>query len=146
LVNNVFKEVQNILNEQASQKNISIKTHISTGLKWKADKNMLTSILRNLISNAIKFTPRAGKIIISARQINNSLEISVSDSGVGMPKEILEKLFLNEFNETKKGTENEKGSGLGLAICKEFVEKHNGRIWADSQLNIGTTFTFSLPG
>jgi signal transduction histidine kinase len=74
------------------------------------------------------------------------LEISVSDNGIGMPEDALKKLFLNDFNETKKGTENEKGSGLGLALCKEFVEMHGGKIWAESQVDKGTTITFSIPG
>ncbi|WP_372950746.1 sensor histidine kinase [Mariniphaga sp.] len=145
LINNVFKEMLNILKEQAVQKNIAIESRIPKSLKWNADKNMLTSILRNLVSNAIKFTPREGKIKISVRKINNALEIAVSDNGVGMQKEVAEKLFLNEFNESLRGTENEKGSGLGLALCKEFVELHGGKIWAESQVNKGTTISFTIP-
>lgn len=144
-INHVFTEVLNVLKEQAVKKNISVETKISQEMKWEADKNMLTSILRNLVSNAIKFTPCEGKIKISARQTDHSLEISVSDNGIGMPEDALKKLFLNDFNETKKGTENEKGSGLGLALCKEFVEMHGGKIWAESQVNKGTTITFSIP-
>ncbi|MBN1985467.1 MAG: HAMP domain-containing histidine kinase [Prolixibacteraceae bacterium] len=146
VVGNTVTEVLNLLKEQAFQKSISIETHIPKALQWNADKNMLTIILRNLISNSIKFTPREGKINISARQTKNELEISVTDNGVGMPEEISKELFLNEFNETSRGTENEKGSGLGLALCKEFVEFHNGKIEVKSQLNEGTTITFFLPG
>ncbi len=145
-INDVFTEVLNVLNEQAVKKNIAVETKIPQEMKWEADQNMLTSILRNLVSNAIKFTPREGKIKISARQTAHSLEISVSDNGIGMPEDALKKLFLNDFNETKKGTENEKGSGLGLALCKEFVEMHGGKIWAESQVDKGTTITFSIPG
>jgi signal transduction histidine kinase len=145
-VNNIVTEVLNLLKEQAFQKSITIESHIPEDLRWNADKNMLTVILRNLVSNSIKFTPREGKINLSVRQIKNELKISVSDNGVGMPVEISNELFLNEFNETTRGTENEKGSGLGLALCKEFVEFHNGKIEVKSQLNKGTTITFSLPG
>jgi len=101
--------------------------------------------LRNLISNAIKFTNSNGKINVTALQNYNFIEITVSDNGVGMNEETRNKLFSLEKNETTIGTANEKGSGLGLVLCKEFVEKHGGKIWVESEEGKGSDFKFTLP-
>ncbi|MDA3952127.1 MAG: ATP-binding protein [Bacteroidales bacterium] len=95
---------------------------------------MLKTILRNLISNAIKFTNLGGNINISAISEQKQIKISISDNGVGMNDETLKKLFDLSTNTTSRGTENEKGSGLGLILCKEFVEKHGGKIWVKSEV------------
>ncbi len=144
-VSEVLEVVLELVNEQASKKNITIQTEIPENIEWTAEENMLTSIMRNLLTNAIKFSTQNSFIKITTRHFNNELEISVTDNGTGMPEEVLKKLFVNEFNESQRGTENEKGSGLGLAICKEFVEMHGGKIWAKSKPNKGTTVTFTLP-
>lgn len=144
-VNKVFEEVFEMVNEQASRKNIQLQTEIPENIEWIAEENMLTSILRNLLTNAIKFSPRNSVVKITTRHFNNDLEISVADNGTGMTEEVVKKLFVNDFNESHRGTENEKGSGLGGVICKEFVEMHGGKIWAESKPGLGTTVTFTLP-
>jgi signal transduction histidine kinase len=106
---------------------------------------MIKTILRNLISNAIKFTHKNGKVEVKAMIINNQVEISVSDSGIGMTKETIAKLFRIDANLSTPGTENEKGTGLGLFLCKEFIEKHGGKIWAESESGKGSVFKLVLP-
>ena len=111
---------------------------------------MLSTIMRNLILNAIKFTPQGGEITINARKIsegNNQefIEIAVKDNGVGISPERQSKLFIITENITTEGTENEKGTGLGLILCKEFVEKHGGKIWVKSEIGKGSVFYFTLP-
>jgi len=113
-----------------------------------ADKEMLSTIIRNLLSNAIKFTPRGGKIIVNANKItdNNAkfIQISVKDNGVGVSKEIQSKIFDISENKSTKGTDKEEGTGLGLIICKEFIEKHGGKIWVESEEGKGSNFVFTL--
>lgn len=112
-----------------------------------ADKNMLNTVLRNLISNAIKFTPNKGQIIVSAKRQkdNKYIEISVLDTGVGIDSETIGNLFDIGSNTSTSGTNNEKGTGLGLILCKEFVEKNGGKIWVENELNKGSNFSFTLP-
>lgn len=129
----------------AFSKNISIENSIPKELKVLADSNMLKIILRNLISNAIKFTNTDGEIKISAEQIDYNVIITVSDNGVGVKPEFLNLLFDISEKITTIGTEYEKGAGLGLILCKEFVEKHNGKIWVESEVGNGSDFRFSLP-
>jgi signal transduction histidine kinase len=106
---------------------------------------MLKTILRNLISNSIKFTNPAGLIEIKAIQKKNFVEITVSDDGVGIDAETLKDLFVLHINDTKLGTAKESGSGLGLILCKEFAEKHSGKIGVESEIGKGSTFTLNLP-
>jgi signal transduction histidine kinase len=106
---------------------------------------MLKTILRNLISNAIKFTRRNGKVEVKALINNNNVEIAVSDNGIGMTNETMSKLFRIDASISTRGTENEKGTGLGLFLCKEFVEKHGGKIWVESETGKGSIFKFVLP-
>lgn len=108
------------------------------------DANMVSTITRNLISNAIKFTPENGCIIIQVAQNDNIILVSIKDSGVGINDENKKKLFKYNKGFTTHGTANEKGSGIGLVLCKEFVEKNSGKIWLESELGIGTTFFFTL--
>lgn len=139
------EEVLNLLQDHAIQKNIHFKKLVPEDLEWNLDKNMVTSILRNLISNAIKFSLREGEITVSAKEKNNLLKFSVSDNGIGMSQEKAQNLFRNDFNESERGTENEKGTGLGLSLAREFVDIHNGTIWAESEPKKGTTISFTLP-
>lgn len=106
---------------------------------------MLSTIFRNLITNAIKFTPRNGKISIMARKLNDKTEFSIRDTGLGMNEEKIANLFQVSKTTPTKGTEQELGSGLGLILCKEFVEKHHGKIWIESEENIGSTIKFIIP-
>jgi signal transduction histidine kinase len=107
---------------------------------------MFQTIIRNLVSNAIKFTPRTGRVTISAvSNENNSTTITVKDPGIGMSNQMVENLFRIDFNTRRAGTEGEVSSGLGLLLCKEFVGKHGGTIWVESEEGKGTSFFFTLP-
>ncbi len=130
---------------QANQKQIKIKTETQTDLSIFADENMLTSLLRNLISNAIKFTPDNGEIRIKAENLSEKIKISIKDNGVGMSAENIEKLFRTDAKVQTVGTKEEKGTGLGLLICKEFVDKHQGEIWVESELGNGSEFIMIFP-
>jgi len=141
----IFNEEFIVLNDMAKGKNIELKSFINDNLTFIADKNMIKTILRNLTSNAIKFTPKNGKVEVKAIIDNNHVEISVSDSGIGMTKDTIAKLFRIDTNLSTRGTENEKGTGLGLILCKEFVEKHGGKIWVESEDGKGSIFRFILP-
>ncbi|NJK94318.1 MAG: HAMP domain-containing histidine kinase [Bacteroidales bacterium] len=110
-----------------------------------ADRNMAKTILRNLIINAIKFTNKGGNINIRVLRKQNFAEISITDSGIGMKPETLKELFRTTNILSTEGTNKESGSGLGLVLCKEFVEKHGGSIWAESQFEHGSSFKFTLP-
>ncbi|MFZ6012772.1 MAG: sensor histidine kinase, partial [Bacteroidota bacterium] len=110
-----------------------------------AHKNSVNTVVRNLISNAIKFTPEGGRITLNVQQTATDVQVSVADTGVGMTPEILQKLFRIDTKHTTKGTANEKGTGLGLILCKEFIEKNGGRIWVESKLEKGSIFYFTLP-
>ena len=129
----------------AQQKQISVHKQMPACLVARADKAMINTILRNLISNAIKFTNPGGSIVISAERTAEELVISVADDGVGIRKESIDKLFRIEETHSTLGTQKEKGTGLGLLLCKEFVEKHGGRIGVESELGKGSTFRFSIP-
>ena len=140
-VNNVVE----LLNESAQQKSICIIKQLPGNLQIFADKGMTGTILRNLISNAIKFTNPEGEIVISAVQKPKEIIVSVADNGVGIKEENINNLFRIDYCYSKLGTNMEKGTGLGLLICKEFVEMHGGKIWAERNKAGGSTFRFSLP-
>lgn len=129
----------------AENKEIEIKASIHEDLRIMADPNMINTVVRNLVSNAIKFTPRGGKINVSSYFNEKYIEIWVSDSGIGIDSEDQKKLFRIDEQVTNNGTENETGTGLGLLLCKEFVERHKGKIWVESSLGKGSVFKFSLP-
>jgi signal transduction histidine kinase len=137
--------VISLLEIQAFNKNIQIDNKLDSKVLVHADENMLSTILRNLISNAIKFTMPNGTIEITSKQLNDFVEISIKDSGIGMSNSEVESLFNIETKKSTLGTSNEQGSGLGLILCKEFVEKHNGSISVKSEENKGSIFSFTLP-
>ncbi len=141
----LIKEVTALLNDTAQHKSITISIENPDNLPVFADKAMISTILRNLISNAIKFTNYGGAIVISAEQNPDRLLVTVKDNGIGIKKESIDKLFRIEENTTTIGTQNEKGSGLGLLLCKEFVLKHNGKIWVESEWGKGSEFYFTIP-
>ncbi len=135
----------NLLNESAKAKNISVISNVPDTISVFADTNMLDSVFRNLVSNAIKFTPKKGQIEISASQKDaQTIVIGVKDDGIGMNMALLEKLFSLSVKINRKGTEGELSSGLGLIMCKELIEKHGGKIWAESEENKGSAFYFTL--
>ena len=129
----------------AGQKAITINKVSPHEITVFADKPMISTVLRNLISNAIKFTRKGGKINISAEKRATEILVSVSDNGIGITPERLEKLFRIDENNSTSGTNNEKGTGLGLILCKEFVENHGGKIWVESEEGKGSAFYFTLP-
>lgn len=141
LVTNVIR----LLNDSAENKGISIYTELPDRLFVFADKAMLETILRNLIANAIKYTNPEGDIIVRAKQMDNGLHVSVADTGIGISSDDISKLFRIDQNHSTVGTQNEKGTGLGLILCREFIEKHGGKIWAESQVGKGSTFCFTIP-
>lgn len=134
-----------LLMDSANKKEIEINFDIPEDLKVYADENMLGGILRNLTSNAVKFTPKGGKVFISAKSLDNAVECSVSDTGIGMNQEMKENLFKIDVNTSRKGTEKETSTGLGLIICREFIDKHGGKLWVESEQGKGSTFHFTLP-
>ncbi|MBN2891275.1 MAG: PAS domain S-box protein [Bacteroidales bacterium] len=138
-------EVISLMESQATSKNISIKFLEVKNVFLKADKEMFSIIMRNLISNAIKFTHKKGTIIISTEITEKEAIISISDNGLGISKEKQEKLWNCSNPVSTPGTDNEKGSGIGLLLCKDFVEKHGGKIWAESKLKEGSRFIFTMP-
>jgi signal transduction histidine kinase/ligand-binding sensor domain-containing protein len=144
-LNELLTEEFNTLSDMAAGKNIELKSFLIENFTITADRNMLKTVMRNLISNAIKFTYRNGKVEVKAISDNRQVEISVSDTGIGIDKETNSKLFRIDANISKPGTDNEKGTGLGLFLCKEFIEKHGGRIWVESEEGRGSTFRFCLP-
>jgi len=149
-VSDLITETVTLLEEPARKKEIKLVLDDEKDLLVNADKNMIDTVIRNLVSNAIKFTPKGGVIIVNSQTVtdeNNQLfaEISVKDSGVGIPLEIQSKLFKITENVTTKGTEQETGTGLGLILCKEFIEKHTGKIWVESEIDKGSKFSFRIP-
>ncbi|MHC1780420.1 MAG: PAS domain S-box protein [Bacteroidales bacterium] len=141
----IVDEVIALSQYNASQKSIQIISHISKSTICFADKAMISSVVRNLVSNALKFTGKGGEIKLSARYENDHCVVTVSDNGIGMSQKEIENLFrLDSFYSTR-GTENEGGTGLGLILCKEFISKHGGEIRAESVKGKGSIFLFTLP-
>jgi signal transduction histidine kinase len=140
----VVNEVVRLLEPECRQKNVSLVNNLNGSLEAYADINMVRSVLRNLLTNAAKFTRSDGIITISAYRLNSKIVVSVADSGVGIPKRSIDKIFTLATVSTD-GTHREKGTGLGLLLCKEFVEKNGGKIWFETKEGEGTTFYFSLP-
>ncbi len=132
--------------ESANKKRITVTVNVPESFVVSADGNMIASTVRNLVSNAVKFTPKGGSVSISAIPSAGGLvEISIRDSGIGMSKDILENLFSIGNITNRKGTENELSTGLGLVLCKDFIEKHGGKLTVESQEDKGSTFSFTLP-
>lgn len=141
----VCKEVTDSFQSNAAAKGVVISCLAIERIRIHADVNMLKTVLRNLISNAIKFSNSKGEICISAVNITDNVIVTVSDNGVGIAPNTIDKLFDLNDKQSKTGTAGEKGTGLGLVICKEFIEKHNGKIWVESELGKGSAFKFLLP-
>jgi len=141
----IISETTDLLNDSAIQKSISINKSLSDNITIYADRDMICTVLRNLISNAIKFTKEGGEIKITYKHNRKEITICVSDTGIGISKKNLNKLFRIDENYVSTGTMNEKGSGMGLILCREFIEKHGGRIWAESEVEKGSCFCFSIP-
>jgi len=141
----LVNEVVNLLRGSAETKQIHLEAKVDENLTAFADPNMINTVVRNLVSNAIKFTPRGGEIIVESKQSKDFIEISVKDNGIGIKAEDMTKLFRIDEQLVQNGTENETGTGLGLILCKEFVDKHKGEIYVESKPNLGSSFIFTLP-
>ncbi|HEY5510347.1 MAG TPA: hybrid sensor histidine kinase/response regulator [Prolixibacteraceae bacterium] len=145
-LNGLVHECLNAQIDSIRKKEINVDIAISESHEVFADANLLQSIVRNLLSNAVKFTPRNGTIAVSTYLTHhNSTVVIIKDSGIGMKSEMASNLFQLNVNNSRPGTEGERSSGLGLQLCKEFVEKHGGEIWVESEVNVGTSFYFSIP-
>lgn len=143
-IEKIIKEVLQLLHLQAKAKNISIETAPKTGLIGFADKDMTSLVLRNLVSNAIKFTPAKGTIFIGVKDHDSFVEIYIRDSGAGISAEDREKINNNNYF-TTNGTARETGTGLGLMLCKEFLNRNGGRLHIESEPGAGSIFSFTLP-
>ncbi len=145
LLSEVVQEIITLSKTIAKSKNITLEYAGTDNLEIFVDVNMLNTVLRNLISNAIKFTNVGGHIKVSAELKQDQVEITISDNGIGINKEKCTELFFITSNTTTLGTADENGSGLGLVLCKEFIQKNNGDIWVESEENKGSNFIFTLP-
>lgn len=141
----LIKTISQLLNDTAQQKSITLYTETPEHVMVFADKAMMGTVMRNLISNAIKFTNPGGEIIISVEHKRNKLMVTVADNGVGIKPEAMDKLFVIEKSYSTVGTQDEKGTGLGLILCKEFIERHGGEIWVESEVGNGSKFYFTIP-
>lgn len=135
----------NLLSEVAVQKSIKIIDKVDPHTMVWSDRDQIDIVIRNLISNALKFTPKNGSVTITALENNRNWEVSIQDTGVGMDQNTQDKIFDHNSTITTYGTDNEKGTGLGLTLCKELIENNKGVIWVNSILNQGTCFKFTLP-
>ncbi len=138
-------ETSDLLMQSTKNKSIKLLNQIPESIFIDADKDMLSTIIRNLISNAVKFTSRGGEITIKAENKQQFTEITVKDNGIGISKKTQSKLFDISENTSTEGTDNEEGTGLGLILCKEFTEKHGGKIWVESEIGKGSSFSFTVP-
>jgi len=144
-LHDLVQENISYLLSNAKDKNIRLINSVDPDTKLQANENLLSLVIRNLISNAIKFTPKDGKVEINNSYTKNEEVLSIKDNGVGMDEQTLSSIFNSEDITSTYGTNNEKGSGLGLMLCKEFIERHNGKIWVESKPNEGSEFFISLP-
>lgn len=144
-LNSLVSEVISVLEMQAKAKEIKLVTDIDPNLAITGDYDTISTVIRNLTSNAIKFSNTGGVVSINASQSNGTVRLSVTDTGVGISPENIGKLFKIEDSFSTKGTSQEAGTGLGLIVCKEFIEKNGGYILVDSTLGQGTTFTITIP-
>ena len=144
-INEVILDEIDLLKSTASQKYIDLSTNFKSSSNVMIDQDMMNTVIRNLISNAIKFTDVRGKIEIKTNDEINEVIISISDTGVGIDENTIGNLFKIDTKISTIGTQGEKGTGLGLSLCKELVEKNNGKIMVESEKSVGTTFCIRLP-
>jgi signal transduction histidine kinase len=144
-VNECMSEVMGILGSTAESKNIRIIDRIPPGTIFIADKRMCMTVFRNILSNAIKFTPKNGEIVLELdKTATDHVIFSIRDNGIGMDSKTLKTLFDSSFNNNRNGTNGESSIGLGLILCKDFIDKHKGKIWVESEPNKGSTFHFTF--
>lgn len=141
----VIQDVMQLIQENAHSKNIELHTDVLCDDYVFADPNMLQTIIRNLVTNALKFTYEGGKVTVGTFEYGDHLLFQVSDTGFGIESKHLDELFNVDCKLSKPGTAEEKGTGLGLVLCKEFVEANHGKIWVDSEPGEGSIFQFTIP-
>ncbi len=141
----LLDNIVQLLQPSAHNKNLKLHNKVKLSAFAKMDVNLINTVIRNLISNSIKYTPEGGEISIASMKVGEFIHIAISDNGIGIEPSRIDNLFKIDENISTPGTKNEKGTGLGLILCKEFVEMHGGKIWVESELGKGTTFWFSLP-
>jgi len=141
----ISQQVVDLFYDNAKKKGVILKNRTNPIHEIFADSNMVFTILRNLVSNAIKFTKEGDEVMILSKDDDSQIEICIKDTGVGMHADDLDKLFRIDVHHSEIGTEKEKGTGLGLVLCKELVEKNGGKIWVKSKLNEGSEFFLTLP-
>jgi len=144
-LSSIIKENVSLIESQSAKKEIKVFTEINDNYSMFCDRNMISTVVRNLLTNALKFTKPSGQISVLTKQIDNGYEITISDTGIGISPENIQKLFKIDSKFQTQGTADEKGTGLGLILCKEFVEKHGGKIWVESELGKGSDFKFTMP-
>lgn len=145
IIQDLVNEVLNNLSGMAKEKEVVLINNCKYSIEMLVDSNMIRAVIRNLVSNSIKFTPEKGEIKISCIEKGDVMSILVEDTGVGMSAELKDKLFKVEEKVTQLGTNDEKGTGLGLMLVKEFVERHNGSLNVESELGVGSKFIIELP-
>jgi signal transduction histidine kinase len=145
LIDEIAELNHSLATANAEQKQIILRNLVAKDTLAYADRDMIDTVFRNLVSNALKFTHSGGSIEVSSTQHETEIEIAISDTGTGITKEDLAKLFRIDLKHTHLGTAGEQGTGLGLILCKELVEKNGGRIWVESEAGKGTTFRFTVP-
>ena len=141
----LVKEVETLHLHMAQQKELVFTTDVKTGINAYADPVFINVVLRNLVANAIKFTPKGGKVHIRAWEELDKIYCSVTDTGVGMKPEYLEKLNKEGYLSSSRGTDQEIGTGLGLQLVKDLLEKNNGTLEIESKVEVGSTFKFTIP-
>jgi signal transduction histidine kinase len=141
----IAAEVIYLFKPKAEQNGVIIKNYINEDTTVFCDSNMINTILRNLVSNAINFTEKYGMVTIDAIVRKDEVTILVSDTGVGISQANMKKLLKIDSKHIGTNVSGEKGTGLGLILCKEFVEKHNGKIWIESEFGKGSKFYFTIP-
>ncbi len=144
-INEIIFKTINLVGVSAEKKRLEIINRVDNSLTIRADRDLMNVIIRNIITNAIKFTIPGGKIIISGRKMGSLAEIIIEDNGIGMPEAVRENLFRIDYIESRKGTGDEKGTGLGLILCKDFIELQGGTISVESEENKGSSFIFTVP-
>jgi signal transduction histidine kinase len=144
-IGSLLKENRDLLFAQAQNKKIGFLEEMNGRVAVKAHRHSLNTVVRNLVSNSIKFTPEGGVIKLGIKQNRRDVLVSVADTGVGMSPDVISKLFRLDAKHTTKGTANEKGTGLGLILCKDFVEKNGGKLWVESEEGRGSVFYFTVP-
>ena len=144
-ISDIIHAMLRLINPQAQQKGILIESRIPWDMQAYGDRHMLATVIRNLVANAVKYTPKGGKIFLEAETAENEIIVHVVDNGKGISEERIPDLFSQRTKRGTPGTEGERGSGLGLLVCKDFIKKQHGDLWVTSTPNVETRFSFSVP-